>query len=101
MKIKQEDLEKLSIYFVVETILLLIQSINNIDCQKNMDDTSQSTYQKCLIQNCISYFIFYVLKPDVFNTGTVRMFTTHQLSGSLQLGNTRVQKTNMSIGEGH
>ena len=49
-----------------------IQGVNDIDCQKNMGDTSQSTYQKCLIQFCsISYFNFYVLKPDVFSMGTV------------------------------
>ena len=54
-----------------------IQGVNDIDCQKNMGDTSQSTYQKCLIQFwSISYFNFYVLKPDVFSMGTVRMFTT-------------------------
>ena len=64
--------------------LLNIQGVNDIDCQKNMGDTSQSTYQKCLIQFCsISYFNFYVLKPDVFSTGTVRMFTINQLFGSL------------------
>ena len=58
-----------------------------------MGYTSQSTYQKCLIQFCfISYFNFYVLKPDVFITGTVRMFTINQLFCSLQLGNTRVKK---------
>ena len=27
-----------------------IQGVNDIDCQKIMGDTSQSTYQKCLIQ---------------------------------------------------
>ena len=72
--------------------------------KKNMGDTSQSTYQKCLIQFCfISYFNFYDLNPDVFNTGTVRMFTIHQLCGSLQLGNTRVKnkKSSRSVGEGH
>ena len=59
-----------------------------------MGDTSQSTYQRCLIQFCfISYFDFNVLKPDVFSTGTVRMFTINQLFVSLQLGNTRVKKT--------
>ena len=70
-----------------------IQGVNDIDCQKNMGNTSQSTYQKCLIQFCfISYFNFYVLKRDVFSTGTVRMFTINQLFGSLQLGNTIVKK---------
>ena len=59
-----------------------------------MGDTSQSTYQTCLIQFCfISYFDFYVLKPDVFITGTVSMFKIYQLCGSLQVGNTRVKKT--------
>ena len=54
-----------------------IQGVNDIDYQKNMGDTSHSTYQKCLIQFClISYFNFYVLKPNVFSMGTVRMFTT-------------------------
>ena len=58
-----------------------------------MGDTSQSTYQKSLIQfRFISYFNFYVLKPDVFSTGTVRMFKINQLFGSLQLGNTCVKK---------
>ena len=70
-----------------------------------MGETSQSTYQKCLIQFCfISYINYYVIKPDVFSTGTVRMFTIHQLSGSLQLGNTRVkkkQKSSRSVGGGH
>ena len=70
-----------------------IQDVNDIDCQKNMGDTYQHTYQKRLIQFCfISYFNFYALKPDVFSTGTVLMFTIHQLCGSLQLGNTRVKK---------
>ena len=64
-----------------------------------MGDTSQSTYQKCLIQfSSISYFNFYVLKPDVFSAGTVRMFTINQLFGSLQLGNTRVKKNSRSLG---
>ena len=58
-----------------------------------MGDTSQSTYQISLIQFCfISNYNFYVLKHDVFRTGTVRMFTINQLFGSLQLGNTRVKK---------
>ena len=70
-----------------------IQGVNDIDCQKHMGDTSQSTYQKSLIQFCfISYFNFYVLKPDVSSKGTVRMFTINQLFGSLQLGNTRLKK---------
>ena len=90
-------------------LIICIQSVNNIDCQKNMGDTSQSTYyQKCLIQFCfISYFNFYVRKPDVFSRGTVRMFTIHQLFGSLHLGNTRVKKKKekkekncRSVGEG-
>ena len=63
-----------------------------------MGDTSQSTYQKCLIQFCsISYFNFYVLKPDVFSMGTVRMFTTHQLFGSLHLCNNRVKKKSKEL----
>ena len=67
-----------------------------------MGDTSQSTYQKCLIQFCfISYFNFYVLKPDVFRKGTERMFTIHQLCSSFQLGNTRVKKKSSRSGEGH
>ena len=70
-----------------------IQGVNDIDCQNNMGDTSQSTYQESLIQFCfISYFNFYVKKNDVFSRGAVRMFTIHQLFGSLQLGNTRVTK---------
>ena len=74
-------------------MVVTIQGVNDIDCQKNMGNTSQFTYQKCLIQFCfISYFNFYVLKPDVFSTGTVLMFTIHQLFGSLHLGNTRVKK---------
>ena len=57
-------------------IYIYIQGVNDIDCQKNMGDTSQSTYHKSLIQFCfISYFNFYVLKPDVFSTGTICMFT--------------------------
>ena len=77
---------------------MYVQGVNDIDCQKNMGDTNQSTYQKCLIQFCfISYISFYVLKPDVFSTGTVRMFTIHQLFGSLQLGNTRVKKKEQQV----
>ena len=65
---------------MTQNVYIYLQGVNDIDCQKNMGDTSQSTYQKCLIQFCfISYFNFYVLKPDVFSTGTVRMFTINQL----------------------
>ena len=72
-----------------------MQGANDIDCQKNMGDTYQSTYQKSLIQFFfISYFNFYVQKPDVFSTGAVRMFTIDQLFVSLHLGNTRVKKKN-------
>ena len=80
------------LFFIIYSSIY-IQGVNDIDCQKNMGDTSQSTYQKCIIQFCfISYFNFYVLKPDVFSTGTVRMSIIHQLCGSSQLGNTRVKK---------
>ena len=33
-------------------VCVCIQGVNDIDCQKIMGDTSQSTYQKCLIQFC-------------------------------------------------
>ena len=76
----------------------IYMGVNDIDYQKNMGDTSQSIYQKSLIQFCfISHFNCYVLKPDVFSTGTVRMFTIHQLCGSLQLGNTRVKKKEQQV----
>ena len=54
----------------LKTPVLDIQGVNDIDCQIIMGDTSQFTYQKCLIQFCfISYFNFYVLKPNVFYHG--------------------------------
>ena len=54
------------------TLMMIYTGCKRYRLPKNMGDTSQSTYQKSLIQFCfISYFNFYVLKPDVFSTGTV------------------------------